>query len=107
VIGKASECVAELYYATEQAVGGIARIYTDRNSCYSEMLAKIGVSSLHRVERGKSQTHMMESINGSIRGNLARFNRKSKRYSKRFDMLSDTLLLFFHHKQFASIGNMK
>jgi IS1 family transposase len=90
-----------LYHAARRAVGEIAHIYTDANSCYSEMFAKIGISKLHSIERGKSQTHLIESVNSSIRDNLARFNRKSKRYSKRLDMLDDTLLLFFHSKQFA------
>ncbi|MDR2243832.1 MAG: hypothetical protein LBE15_00270, partial [Burkholderiales bacterium] len=74
--------------------------YTDGNSCYSEMFARIGISELHRVAPGKSQTHLIESINSSIRDNLARFNRRSKRYSKSFEALNDTLLLFFHHKQY-------
>jgi insertion element IS1 protein InsB len=43
---------------------------------------------------------LIESINSSIRDNLARFNRKSKRYSKSFEALNDTLLLFFHRKQY-------
>lgn len=30
----------------------------------------------------KSETHLIESSNSSIRDNLARFNRKSKRFSK-------------------------
>jgi len=42
---------------------------------------------------------LIESINSSIRDNLARFNRKSKRFSKEFEPLNDTLLLFFYQKQ--------
>ena len=63
------------------------------------MFAKIGISKLHKVAPGKSQTHLIESINSSIRDNLARFNRKSKRFSKEFEPLNDTLLLFFYQKQ--------
>ncbi|MDR0247492.1 MAG: hypothetical protein LBI16_03730 [Burkholderiales bacterium] len=100
IIGTASQYAAELYYAAEKTVGKIARIYTDGNSCYSEMFSRIGVSALHRIAPGKPQTHLIESINSSIRDNLARFNRKSKRYSKRFEPLNDTLLLFFHQKQY-------
>jgi hypothetical protein len=44
----------------------------------------------------KAQTHLIESSNSSIRDNLARFNRKSKRYSKSLDMLVITLELFFN-----------
>jgi IS1 family transposase len=101
VIGKASECAIKPYHAAKQAVGKIARIYTDANSCYSEMFARIGISKLHSIKRGKSQTHLIESVNSSIRDNLARFNRRSKRYSKTLDMLDNTLLLFFHNKQFS------
>ena len=98
IIGQAKECAVGLYYKTLQAVGKIGHIYTDANSCYSEMFEHIGISHIHSV--GKKQTHMIESTNSSIRDNLARFNRRSKRYSKRFDMLSDTLLLFFNYKKF-------
>jgi len=100
VIGTSRECAAELYWARKRAVGEIAHIYTDGNSCYGETFAETGVSNIRSVEPGKSQTHFIESVNSSIRDNLARFNGKSKRYSKRLDMLSDTLLLFFHYKQF-------
>jgi IS1 family transposase len=43
----------------------------------------------------KSQTHLIESSNSSIRDNLARFHRRSKRFSKSFDMLRIVLDLFF------------
>jgi len=54
---------------------------------------------MHSIEKGKSQTRLIESTNSSIRDNLARFNRRSKRYSKQYDMLDDTLLLFFNNKK--------
>jgi IS1 family transposase len=95
VIGRTKECAVELYNKARLAVGTIRHIYTDGNSCYAEMFKKIGIDHLHSRERGKSQTHLIESTNRSIRDNLARFNRKSKRYSKRLDMLDDTLQLFF------------
>ncbi len=44
----------------------------------------------------KSETHLIESSNSSIRDNLARFNRKTKRYSKTEEMLRISLDLFFH-----------
>lgn len=78
------------------AVGNIAHIYTDGNSCYTEMFSEMGIGYKHSIERGKSQTFLVESSNSSIRDNLARFNRKSKRYSKCLDILDDTLFLFFH-----------
>ena len=43
----------------------------------------------------KRETHLIESSNSSIRDNLARFNRKSKRFSKSFSFLDFTLQLFF------------
>jgi IS1 family transposase len=43
---------------------------------------------------------MIEATNSSIRDNLARFNRKSKRYSKTFEMLDNTLLLYTYYKKF-------
>jgi IS1 family transposase len=64
------------------------------------MFKKIGISGMPSIERGKSETQLIESVNSSIRDNLSRFNRKSKRYSKSYEMLDATLMLFFHYKQF-------
>jgi insertion element IS1 protein InsB len=44
----------------------------------------------------KGQTRLIESSNSSIRDNLARFNRKTKRFSKTLEMLEITLNLFIH-----------
>jgi len=55
----------------------------------------LGISDLHFVASGKSETDMIESTNSSIRDNLTRFNRNSNRFSKCYNMLKDTLLLFF------------
>jgi len=35
----------------------------------------------------KAQTQLIESSNSSIRDNVARFNRKTKRYTKSLDLL--------------------
>ena len=43
---------------------------------------------------------MIEAINSSLRDNIARMNRKSKRYSKSLPMLQGTLELFFYYKQY-------
>ena len=75
-------------------------IYTDANSCYSQRFSDIGISEIHKDNPNKSQTHMIESINSSIRDNLARFCRRSKKYSKCINMLDDTLILFFNRKQY-------
>jgi len=100
VIGNTTDCAKELYYKTKQKVCNIARIYTDANDCYSPAFSDLGISDLHFVAKGKSQTHMIEAINSSTIDNLARFNRKSKRYSKCYKMIEDTLLLFFDRKQY-------
>lgn len=52
------------------------------------------------MAKGKSETHMIEAVNSSIRDNLARFNRRSKRYSKSLEMLDNTLCIFFYKKIF-------
>ena len=44
----------------------------------------------------KRETLLIESSNSSIRDNLARFNRKTKRYSKSLEMLKITLDLFLY-----------
>lgn len=76
------------------AVPNIAAIFTDANSCYRLAFERHGVPEPHTET--KAQTHLIESANSSIRDNLARFNRRSKRHSKTFDMLQATLTLFFN-----------
>jgi insertion element IS1 protein InsB len=44
----------------------------------------------------KAETHLIESSNSSIRDSLARFNRKTKRFSKSFSALNYTLKLFIY-----------
>ena len=91
----------ELYLRTLKVVGKISQIFTDGNSCYAEGFKSIGVSYLHTALPNKSETHMIEAVNSSIRDCLARFNRRSKRFSKTIEMLDNTLLLFFHVKIYA------
>ena len=102
VIGNERDCAYELYCKTKRAVGKITCIYTDANSCYAESFAAHGVKEPHIIARGKSQTHLIESTNSSIRDNLARFNRKSKRYSKSIEMLDCFLKIFFDLKTYNS-----
>ena len=47
---------------------------------------------------GKSETCFVESMNAKIRRRLARFNRKTCRYSKAFDMVVASLILLFNEK---------
>ena len=55
---------------------------------------KINIQEPHLMT--KSETHLIESSNSSIRDNLARFNRKTKRYSKSLEMLKIALDLFLY-----------
>jgi len=87
-----------LYDKAEAEVGEILFVYTDANSCYDRAFALRGLSHKHFIT--KSQTHFIEATNSSMRDNLARFNRKSKRYSKSLDMLASTLILFCQYKTF-------
>lgn len=72
----------------------VSLICTDANSCYGLAFTRARVPEPHR--EGKAHTHLIESQNSSIRDNLARFNRRSKRHSKSWNMLHITLDLFFH-----------
>jgi len=99
-VGHSIKNTFDLYYKTVDAVGEIATIYTDGNYCYDDCFYNVGVRDKHIVAKGKSQTYRIEGVNSSIRDNLARFNRKSKRYSRKLDMLEDTLLLFFYYKRY-------
>jgi insertion element IS1 protein InsB len=44
----------------------------------------------------KSETALVESKNSLIRHYLARFNRKTKRYSKALDMITNSILILFN-----------
>ena len=79
---------------TKQVVPNIAAIFTDANSCYRLAFERHGVAEPHI--QTKAQTHLIEAANSSIRDNLARFNRRSKRHSKTVNMLNTTLTLFFN-----------
>jgi IS1 family transposase len=83
-----------IYRLAKAAVGAIDIIYTDANSCYRLAFARHGVPEPH--VQTKAQTHLIEASNSSIRDNLARFNRRSKRFSKSHHMLELTLELFFN-----------
>ena len=83
-----------LYRQVKARIPTIATIYTDANSCYGLAFARHGVPEPH--VQTKAQTHLIEAAHSSIRDHLARFNRRSKRYSKSWAMLEATLLLFFN-----------
>ncbi|WP_256114431.1 hypothetical protein [Shinella lacus] len=83
-----------LYTLIKLAVGDIATVFTDANSCYQLAFERNGGPERH--EQTKARTHLIKSANSSIRDNLARLNRRSKRYSKTIQMLDITLDLFFN-----------
>ncbi len=51
----------------------------------------------------KKETALVESFNSLIRHYLARFNRKTKRYSKAFDMIYTSILMLFNKDLLLSI----
>jgi insertion element IS1 protein InsB len=85
-----------IYHKMKAVVPDVAAICTDANSCYGIAFQRHNVPEPHIVT--KAETHLIESSNSSIRDNLARFNRRTKRYSKSWQMLAMTLELFFHSK---------
>lgn len=87
-----------LYRKVKARKSNIMAICTDANSCYELAFKRHNVPEPHVIT--KAETHLIESFNSSIRDNLARFNRKSKRFSKSLRMLMITLDLFFHRKEF-------
>ena len=88
-----------LYRLVKRLRPNIAHIYTDANSCYGVAFARMKIPEPHTIS--KAETHLIESSNSSIRDNLTRFNRKTKRISKSFDMLRIVLNLFFHKHLFV------
>ena len=84
----------KIYFKARAITGKILQIYSDANSCYDIAFNRLGITEQHVMT--KSETHLIESSNSSIRDNLARFNRKTKRYSKSLEMLQISLDLFLH-----------
>ncbi len=89
-----------IYTLAKQAVGVIGAIFTDANSCYHIAFKRLAITEPHT--QTKAQTHLIEASNSSIRDNLARFNRRSKRFSKSHQMLTITLDLFFNRHLLTS-----
>lgn len=51
----------------------------------------------------KAETSLVESKNSLIRHYLARFNRRTKRFSKAFDMIFYSILILFNQHLLMSI----
>ena len=94
VIGLGLPAAEAIYHKVKQLRPHILHIFTDANSCYPVAFARMRIPEPHTMT--KAETHLIESSNSSIRDNLARFNRRSKRHSKTFEMLIITLDLFIH-----------
>ena len=94
MIGWGLKAAMAIYRLVKRLRPNIDHIYTDANSCYDVAFKRFGVPEPHTMT--KAQTHLIESSNSSIRDNLARFNRKTKRYTKSLDMLVISLDLFFN-----------
>ena len=92
VIGEGIATAIKLYKKVKKLRKNIEKICTDANSCYEVAFKKI--KEKHVIT--KKETHLIEASNSSIRDNLARFNRRSKRYSKSLEMLKISLDLHFH-----------
>lgn len=75
----------------------IVYLCTDAYDVYS----KYKISKQHAAT--KSETSLVESFNSLIRHYLARFNRKTKRYSKSFDMIANSLLLLFNKQLLSTV----
>ena len=103
-IGKGKSAAKEIYRKVKKLRPNISHIYSDSNSCYDAAFTELKIPEKHTM--AKRETHLIESSNSSIRDNLARFNRKSKHFSKSFSLLDFTLQLFFYqHFLFAAIAS--
>lgn len=68
---KGVQSAITIYRLACEAVGEIAAIFTDANSCYALAFKRNGVTEPHT--QTKAETHLIESSNASIRDMLARF----------------------------------
>ena len=65
-----------------------------------------GYASYNLTEKNiatKAETSLVESKNSLIRNYLARFNRRTKRYSKAFDMVFTSSVILFNKTLLLSI----
>ena len=82
-------------YGIEQKIK-VAKLFTEG----------VSIRSIERIENipaslifywvSKAEPSLIESKNSLIRHYLARFNRRTKRYSKVFDMIFNSLLILFN-----------
>nr|WP_253308624.1 IS1 family transposase [Rickettsia endosymbiont of Ceutorhynchus assimilis] len=79
--------------------------YKIKISCsdYYDVYGKYIISEKHYMS--KKETALVESFNSLIRHYLARFNRKTKRYSKAIDMIYNSILLLFNKNLLLSVAS--
>ena len=70
-------------------------------SDYYAVYGQYKISKRHIIT--KKETALVESKNSLIRHYLARFNRKTKRYSKAIDMIENSILMLFNKNLLLSI----
>ena len=80
-----------------QAKFNVENLCTDKYEAY----CFIEIAKKHH--RTKAETALIEAKNSIVRHYLARFNRKTKRFSKSIDMIQASLNLLFYKKIALSI----
>jgi IS1 family transposase len=75
-------------------------VCTDGNYSYNSVIPK---HKTHIIS--KSEACLVEAKNSSLRDNLARLNRRTKRYSKSKEMLELTLYIFYNKELALSNPN--
>ena len=70
-------------------------------SDHYDVYGKYKISNEHHMT--KAETSLVESKNSLIRHYLARLNRKTKRFSKALDMISNSILMLFNKNILISI----
>ena len=76
----------------------IEQRYHAKNLCTDDYDVYKYYSLAERHHTTKSETSLVESFNSLIRNYVARFNRRTKRYSKALHMIIDSLTLLIHKK---------
>ena len=71
-------------------------IATDGNYSYDKVINAGYNKDCNKHIISKSETSLVECYNGSLRGRFARFNRKTKSYSKSFDGIENAVFLWIN-----------
>jgi IS1 family transposase len=82
----------------------VVQFYSDANSCND--VACTRYMPKEKQNMTKAQTHLIESINSSIRDNLKRFNCKTKGYGKSIEMVQITMDLFINRDLMGNLNRL-